>query len=127
MVGGSSLGRALPRQRAFGLGGADGLRAHSFGALQGDQVALLQAEYGAGIGRLRSGRFDNGLHAIVFVDAGRAWTDPRHRWDVAGQRFAVDGGFGLATAEDRLRVYFAKDLQDPDSDFVVSARLRRPF
>ena len=46
---------------------------------------------------------------------------------VPSQRFATDGGFGLSTAEDNLRVYFAKNLQDPGSDFVISARLQRPF
>jgi hypothetical protein len=127
LVGGSSLGGALPPQRSFTLGGVDGLRAHSFGAFRGEQMALGQAEYTAGIGRFRSGRFDNGVFAIVFVDAGHAWTHPDHAWDATEQRFAVDGGFGLATAEDNLRVYFAKNLQDPDSDFVISARLKRPF
>jgi hypothetical protein len=39
----------------------------------------------------------------------------------------MDGGFGLGTAEDNLRVYFAKNLREPDSGFVISARLRRPF
>jgi chorismate synthase len=34
---------------------------------------------------------------------------------------------GLALSEDGLRVYFAKNLQEPDSDIVISLRLQRPF
>jgi hemolysin activation/secretion protein len=125
-VGGSALSGDLPPQRAFMVGGVDGLRAHSFAAFRGDQVALGQLEYSAAIGRIHHGDFENGLHAIVFIDAGRAWTHPGS-WDVGSQPFAVDGGFGVSTAEDNVRVYFAKNLQDPDSDFVISARLQRPF
>ena len=40
---------------------------------------------------------------------------------------AVDGGFGLATGEDNLRIYLAKNLQDTGSDPVLSVRLHRPF
>jgi hypothetical protein len=126
-VAGTTLSGSLPPQRGFAVGGADGLRAHSFSAFRGDQVALGQVEYSAAIGRFRTGDFENGLHAIVFVDAGNAWNNPGHEWDVSGQRFAVDGGFGLSTAEDNLRIYFAKNLHEPDSDFVISARIQRPF
>lgn len=125
-VAGTALRGILPPQRAFTVGGVDGLRAHSFAAFRGDQVALGQLEYSAAIGRIRSGEYENGLHAIAFVDAGHAWSHPE-QWDVGAQHFAVDGGFGLATAEDNLRIYFAKNLQDPASDFVISARLQRPF
>jgi hypothetical protein len=126
-VAGTTTSGTLPPQRGFTVGGVDGLRAHSFAAFGGDQVALGQIEYSAGIGRFHRRDDDTGLHAIVFVDAGRAWSNPDHHWDVGGQRFEVDGGFGLSTAEDNLRVYFAKNLQEPDSDFVISARIQRPF
>jgi len=128
-VGGSGLSGALPPQRTFTIGGVDGLRGHSFGAYRGDQVALGQAEYAIGFGEWgRSKHVDfEGLHAIVFVDAGSAWSNPDHDWDPGRQHYALDGGFGLGTDEDNLRIYFAKDLRDPDSDFVISARLRRPF
>ncbi|TMQ71586.1 MAG: hypothetical protein E6K80_05140 [Candidatus Eisenbacteria bacterium] len=125
-VGGSTLHGELPPQRNFTVGGVDGLRAHTFAAFRGDQVALGQLEYSTAIGHIRHGDEENGLHAILFVDTGRAWSHPEN-WDVGHQRFAVDGGFGLSTAEDNLRVYFAKNLQDPSSDFVISARLQRPF
>ena len=128
-VGGSGISGQLPPQRTFTIGGVDGLRAHSFGAFRGDQVALGQAEYTIGFGGLgRSERVDlGGLHAIVFVDAGNAWTNAHHEWDPNRQHFALDGGFGLGTDEDDLRIYFARDLRDPNSDFVISARLQRPF
>ena len=117
----------LPGQKEFPLGGVDALRAHPFASFRGNQLALAQAEYMIGLWKLRTGAFEGGLHAIVFVDAGTAWFDPEHRWSVADQSFAVDGGVGLAAAEDKLRIYFAKSLQHGDSDFVIHARLRRPF
>jgi len=44
--------------------------------------------------------------------------------DVSGQR---EQAGALATGEDNLRLYLAKDLQDTDSDLVLSMRLHRPF
>ena len=127
LAGGHAAGGTLPAQKEFPLGGVDVLRAHAFGEFRGDQMALVQAEYGVGLWRLRRKGFEGGLHALVFVDAGRAWSDPRHRWNVGDQRFAADGGFGFATGEDNLRVYLAKNLQASDSDLILSVRLHRPF
>jgi surface antigen Omp85-like protein len=126
-VAGHTPGGLLPAQKAFPLGGVDGLRAHAFAQYRGDQALLLQAEYVIGLWKLRTGAFEGGLHAIAFVDAGRAWSDSRHRWSVGGQEIEVDGGIGIAAAEDKLRIYFAKDLRHSDSDFVTSVRLQRPF
>ena len=126
-VAGHTPAGTLPAQKAFPIGGVDGLRAHPFARYRGEQALLLQAEYVIGLWKLRTGAFEGGLHAIAFVDAGKAWTDPRHRWSVADQAIEVDGGVGIAAAEDKLRVYFAKDLRHTDSDFVISARLQRPF
>ena len=126
-VAGHTPSGTLPAQKAFPVGGVDGLRAHAFAQYRGDQAVLLQAEYIIGLWKLRTGAFEGGLHAITFVDVGRAWSDPRHRWSVGGQEIQVDGGVGIAAAEDKLRIYFAKDLRRTGSDFVVSARLQRPF
>ncbi len=126
-VAGHTPGGALPAQKAFPLGGVDGLRAHAFAQYRGDQALLLQAEYIIGIWKLRTGAFEGGLHAIAFVDAGKAWSDPRRRWSVTGQEIELDGGVGLAAAEDKLRIYLAKDLRHSGSDFVASVRLQRPF
>lgn len=125
-VGGATLSGELPPQRIFTIGGMDGMRGYSLGSFRGNQVALGQLEYVVGIGRVKRGNL-SGLHAIAFTDAGTAWNDPSHEWRVDEQRFALDGGFGLSTAEDNLRVYFARNLRDPDAEFVVSARLQRPF
>jgi hypothetical protein len=46
---------------------------------------------------------------------------------VGRQPFEADAGFGLGTAEDNLRVYFAKNLHDSGSDLLVTLRLQRPF
>jgi hypothetical protein len=126
-VAGRTFDGVLPAQKRFVLGGPDGLRAHRIGAFSGDQLLLGQAEYTIGLWPVRSTLFDAGLHALAFVDFGHAWSSPRNRWDLGRQRIAADGGFGLATAEDNLRVYFGKDLAEPDSDFLVSMRLHRPF
>ncbi|HEY6865958.1 MAG TPA: BamA/TamA family outer membrane protein [Candidatus Eisenbacteria bacterium] len=126
-VGGHAASGRIPVQKEFVTGGADGLRAHPIGQYRGDQMLLGQAEYVVGLWRLRSGGFEGGLHAVGFIDAGRAWFNPGHEWDVGRQRFAADAGFGLGTSEDNLRIYFAKNLQDPSSDLVMSVRLQRPF
>jgi hypothetical protein len=126
-VAGYTADGALPYQKLFVLGGPDGLRAHRIAEFRGDQAMLAQAEYTIGLWPVRSRFFEGGLHAIAFVDAGRAWSNPAHRWDVGKQRIETDGGVGLATSEDNLRIYFAKKLADPDSDFLVSLRLHRPF
>lgn len=126
-VGGATLSGTLPAQERFAVGGVDGLRAHTIGAFRGDQMALAKAEYTVGLWQLRARGVEGGLHAIVFVDAGTAWDDPAGHWDPAAQKFAVDGGVGLATSEDDVRLTFARNLQDADSAFVVGLRLNRPF
>jgi hypothetical protein len=123
-VAGHTADGALPRQKEFVAGGVDGLRAHAFDTYRGDQLLLAQAEYDAGLWRLRTSGFEGGLHALAFVDAGHAW---RGRFAPGAQHFAADGGFGVGTSEDNLRVYFARNLQRPRAAFIVSARLQRPF
>jgi hypothetical protein len=90
-------------------------------------MLLAQAEYMVGLWQLRASPFEGGLHAIAFLDMGRAWFNPAHAWDVHRQRIQADGGFGIGTSEDNLRVYFARNLHDPGSNFVISVRLQRPF
>lgn len=126
-VAGSALAGDLPAQKRFIAGGVDGLRAHAFGATRGDQLALAQAEYSMSLFPWGDGFLDGGLQALVFVDAGRAWSNAGHRWDLDRQHVECDGGFGFATAEDDLRIYFAKNLQESDSDFVIGLRLQKPF
>ncbi len=126
-VAGHGASGDLPAQREFLVGGVDGLRAHPMAAFRGNQMVLAQAEYIVGLWRLRSPYFDGGLHLIAFVDVGRAWDSPEHHWDVASQRIETDGGFGFGSSEETLRLTFAKNLREPDSDFVVSLRLQRPF
>jgi hemolysin activation/secretion protein len=126
-VVGSCTDGTLPRQKRFGVGGVDGLRAHALNARTGNQVALGQAEYTVGLWALRGEGFEAGLHALAFVDAGTAWDNPSHRWDVTNQRFLSDAGVGVATNEDDLRIYVARDLAASDADWVWSFRLQRPF
>jgi hypothetical protein len=126
-VAGHTFDGTLPAQKQFTLGGPDGLRAHAIAQLRGNEVLLGQAEYTIGLWTVRSAFFEGGLHAIAFVDLGQAWTSDAHHWDVGRQQVQSDGGFGLGTSEDNLRIYFARDLRKPDADFLVSMRLHRPF
>lgn len=126
-VAGTAWDGAVPSQKLFYLGGPDGLRAHEFGAFRGAQLALAQAEYSVSLWQLDHGGRDTGLEALAFVDVGRAWSSGTGRWDLNRQPLEADGGFGVATGDDGLRLYVARDLQDSDSDFVVSLRLQRPF
>jgi len=125
-VGGHTPRGALPRQKEFTLGGVDGLRAQPFARFRGDQLALLQAEYQIEIGRIVSGSWQGALQLIAFLDTGRAWTASQ-RWDIGRQHIQTDAGFGFSMSEDRMRVYFARDLQRRDGEFLVSLRLQRPF
>jgi hypothetical protein len=120
--------RRPPRwQKQFTTGGVDGLRAHAFGQYRGNQLLLAQAEYTTALWRVRPRGFQAGLHAIAFVDLGRAWGDTGNSWDPDRQHMQADGGLGLTTSEDNLRVYVARNLQRSRSGAVFSVRLQRPF
>jgi len=124
---GTTFDGALPLQKQFPLGGVDGLRAHAFAQYQGDQLALAQIEYIIGPMGWRWDVLEFGVHLLTFVDVGRAWSNPGHAWDVQNQHIQADGGVGLSTSDDNLRVTWAKNLRDTDSDFVFQLRLQRPF
>lgn len=132
-AGGSASAGVLPPQKQFTLGGVDGLRAHAFGRFRGDQLLLGQAECTValpGPWRGRAGADGSprtAAHAIVFVDAGDAWMGHEHAWDPAERPIKVDGGLGLTTAEDNMRVYVARNLQRARASAVISVRLQRPF
>lgn len=126
-VAGTTGTGTLPAQRQFIAGGVDVLRAHAQGEYRGNEVALGQAELTAGLWRVRGRAFEGGLHAIAFMDAGRAWTNPDRAWDPQRQNMAVDAGLGVGTSEDNLRLYVARNLQHPGAGYVLSVRLQRPF
>jgi len=126
VTAGSALEGALPLQKQFTVGGVDGLRAHAFDQYRGDQMMLGQAEYSVSLWRPRSG-WGGALQFITFVDSGKAWNTASQGYELDRQRMPVDGGLGLATGEDEFRVYFAKNLQEPSSNFLVSVRLQRAF
>ena len=71
----------------------------------------------SGSGRCARGIFQGGLHAIAFVDAGRAWSNPATAGTSAASSIQLDGGFGLGTSEDNLRVYFARNSGDAGLGF----------
>jgi hypothetical protein len=133
-AGGTTTAGTLPPQKQFTLGGVDGLRAHAFGRFRGDQLLLGQAECTVALprpdrsaARAARGSSRSVAHAIVFVDAGDAWLGHEHAWDPAEQHIKVDGGVGLTTAEDNMRIYVARNLQRARASAMVSLRLQRPF
>jgi hypothetical protein len=124
---GSTLAGVLPRQRQFVAGGVDGLRAHSFSEFRGDQLALAQIEYAASLWPYVRGWMNGGFQVLLFADAGLAWSNSEHHWDLGRQHAAIDGGIGIASAEDHLRVYFARDLRANNGATLVQLRLQKPF
>jgi hypothetical protein len=127
LAAGHAASGVLPVQREFVVGGVDGLRAHAFDEFRGNQMMLGQAEYSLGLWRLRRGTLRSGIAALAFVDAGRAWSSPTGSWSLGRQHIEADGGIGVTTAEDNLRVYLARDLQKEHSAVRISVRLHRPF
>jgi hypothetical protein len=126
-VAASALAGTLPSQKEFAIGGVDGLRAHAFGGMRGDQLALAQAEYEVSLWELDPAGLEGGLALFAFVDTGVAWEGHGSAFDIGRQRFACDAGAGVGTGDGGMRVYFARDLQVSQADFVVSLRLQRPF
>jgi hypothetical protein len=126
-VGGHTPVGSLPRQKEFSVGGVDGLRAQPFGRFRGDRLALAQLEYQLEVGRFGRGGSGGALQAILFLDAGHAWSNPGAAFDIGRQHIQTDAGFGFAASEDRMRIYFARDLRKRDGAFLVSLRLQRPF
>jgi hypothetical protein len=124
-VAGHTPDGTLPRQKEFTLGGPDGLRAHPLDAFRGNRAALGQAEYDVSLWRVHG--VGGGLHALAFTDVGTAWNASGSSYDLAHQKMAVDGGFGLALSDNSLNVCFARDLQDFDKDFSILVRFERPF
>ena len=127
LLGGHTFDGTLPLQKRFTIGGVHGLRAHQLSEFGGDELALGQAELTLGLWQMGGPMLEGGLHAIAFVDAGLAWSNPAHEWDLHRQQVRVDGGIGLATSQDGLRMYVAHDLQNTDAGFVFSLRLQTPF
>ena len=125
-VGGTGLHGTVPLQRQFVLGGVDGLRAHAFGEFHGDRVLLGQVEYSVGLRAFRPRGLSDGPQLLAFLDSGTAWNHVT-QGSLVAQRFATDGGVGLAIADDGLRLTAAKNLQNSDAPVVVTLRLQRPF
>ena len=124
---GTTTTGALPPQKEFTLGGVDGLRAHAFARYRGEQLLLGQAEGTVALPFPGRDAAHAGPHVIAFVDAGDAWTSDSHAWDPARRQIKVDGGLGLTTAEDNMRIYVARNLQRARASAVFSVRLQRPF
>lgn len=111
-----AIGGRLTPQAEFSAGGAATLRGHRLKAFRGDRLALATIEYSAPIYRA--------LEGLALFDCGGAW-----RSDVApdGIRMALDGGAGLQTHDQRLRLLVARDVRRAAAPWLVSLRTRATF
>lgn len=113
---GTSTGGTLPPQSELYAGGISTLRAHPYKTFRGDRLALLNVDYSIDVWSV--------LQALVFVDWGRAWVDDN---EPNGPRLAIDGGIGLQTRDEHLRVHLARDLGRDDGGLILSVRTNATF
>jgi outer membrane protein assembly factor BamA len=116
LLGGRAVHGRLPAQKAFFAGGVGTLRGHSHKADRGDRVLLANVEYSIDLYRAVQG--------VLFGDIGRAWDSARHD---TMPRAALDGGFGLQTRDQRLRLLVARDLRRERAPLLVSVRTTATF
>lgn len=125
----------LPAHYLFDLGGLSTLQGYRFKSFTGDRMLLGNAEYrlDAGRSRLRDIPLLGELNLIFFGDAGMAWEAE----DKSGvgesfdyfrfDRLRTSAGIGLTDDDGRVRLNFAKRLDEKDADWVVTFRLNRNF
>ena len=119
LMAGGMLGpeeHRLPPQKRFAIGGLGTLRAHDFKSLQGDEMLLINVEYGLEV--------ESSLEALVFLDAGNAWDRSEPFFD---QQLDLDGGVGLRSSDGNVGLYFARDLRADDRRTNVTFRVDRTF
>jgi len=112
----TNLSGRLPLQKELALGGISTLRGHNYKEFVGDQALLANLEY----------RFDisRDFNLLTFVDVGATARGERR---IDDQRFALDGGFGAGTRNERAVVTVARDLHRTDAPFKLSFRLGSAF
>jgi outer membrane protein insertion porin family len=73
----------LPDDERFRIGGAETVRGYKYGDLEGDRMALANAEYRF--------RITKGLQGVLFCDAGQAW-NADGSFDVSNTRVGYGAG-----------------------------------
>jgi outer membrane translocation and assembly module TamA len=116
LLGGRAVHGRLPVQKGFYAGGVSTLRGHRFKSDHGDRVLLANLEYSIDLYRAVQG--------VVFGDIGRAWDSARHE---TMPRAALDGGFGVQTRDQRLRLLLARDLRRERAPLLFSVRTTATF
>jgi len=116
VLAGAATGGTLPPQSELYAGGISTLRAHRYKTFRGDRLALLNVEYSIDVWKI--------VQALVFVDIGRAWVADDHP---NVPRLATDGGIGLQTRDEHLRVHLARDFQRGDGGLLLSVRTNATF
>jgi len=119
VMAGGMLGperQTLPVQERFRLGGLGTMRAHDFKSLSGDEMFLMNIEYGVEV--------KSDFQALVFVDTGNAWEREEPFFE---QRLDLDAGVGIRSSDGDVGLYFARDLRDRGRKAKFTFRIRRTF
>jgi len=133
---GGTLSGSLPQQRRYVVGGIGTVRGYGYQSLLipdpdrdpatplpvgGEQMALVNAEYGIGV--------ESDLMLVLLFDSGMAWEDRSASMDLSELESSI--GVGIVFDEDysdsALRFDLVKPLAAGSGDFMVQARLSRPF
>lgn len=115
-LGGRAVHGRLPVQKQFFAGGFSTLRGHAHKSQRGDRLLLLNVEYSVDLYRAVQG--------VVFGDMGRAWDSAEHD---AMPEAAIDGGAGLQTRDQRLRLLVARDLRRERAALLFTVRTTATF
>jgi len=111
----TATGDSLPPQETLFAGGVGTLPGHPHKRDRGDRLALANLEYSIDVW--------NAIQAMVFFDVGRAWFQDDHP---NGPKFHTDGGLGVQTRDQHLRLLLARDLAR-DGGLIFSVRTNATF
>lgn len=115
-LAGRAIAGRMPPQAEFAAGGATTLRGSRHKSRRGDRLALLNFEYAATVHRT--------IQFLALLDNGAAWQSDR---SPRGARWALDGGAGVQTHDQRFRLILARPVRDSDAPWILSVRTRATF
>lgn len=112
---GGAIDGTAPAYRQFYIGGVGTLRGHRFKELVGTRFFVANIEYLMPL-------WDE-MAIAFFTDIGDAWgTEARNDFDLES-----DMGIGLEVDDGSIRVDFARQADQSDSDLIVTLRIQRMF
>lgn len=90
------LGHDLPLQEEFRVGGSETVRGYRFGQFRGDRMFVAQGEYRFPINET--------VQAVVFLDAGNAWTAASETVDLGDLKVGAGVGVRINTPLGVMRI-----------------------